>query len=290
MKKFICSIVLSLLVVVGSAQNFKSTRIGLVDDNGSYELSIPISTIGVDVIVEMESITPGIYARYAQKYLALRTPLIEKTTYRIVDASINLLEPNSKSQSEILSITSPLVEYGVLPVDQLSSTVLPIEDAARQAAEAIFTIRRQRRELVSGEAGENYFGAGLASAVAALDATEAEYLKLFTAKRTVIQTIKHFSLTPVEGTTQYIIARFSDDAGLLSANDLSGVPVYLQTQVAHTLDTSAIEAGPKASNFIWFRVAAPTNCTLYNDSQEITSTILPIYEFGKSIKVEVPKR
>ncbi len=249
-----------------------------------------MSVIGVDVIVEMESITPGIYARYAQKYLALRTPLTEKTTYRIIDASIDLIESQSQSQSAISPVSDPVVEYGVLPIDQLNSTLLPIEDAARQAAEAIFTIRRQRRELVSGEAGEDYFGAGLASAVATLDAMEAEYLKLFTAKRTVIQSIKHFSLTPIEGTSQYIIARFSDDAGLLPANDLSGVPIYLQTQVAQTLDTSAIEAGEKARKIVWFRVAAPTNCTLYNDSQEIASTQLSIYEFGKSIKVDVSQR
>ncbi len=290
MKRIFSTIVLLLCVTVAFSQEFKSARMGIIDNNGSYELSIPSSTIDIEVLVEMESITPGVYARYSQKYLALRTPLIAKTSCKIVDASISLSEPGVTNTNKLKAIDAPIATSEALTIDQLSSSVLPAEEAAKEAAKAIFTIRRQRRDLVSGDAGENYFGAGLATAIATLDAIEAEYLKLFTGEKTITQTVKHFTLTPKEGSDRYIIARFNSDTGLLPASDLSGAPIYLHAQVAQSLDTSSIEANEKTKDFIWFRIAVPTICTLFNDSQEITSTTLSLYEYGKSIKVATPER
>ena len=53
------------------------------------------------------------------------------------------------------------------------------EDAAQQAAQMIFSIRKHRMELITGEAGENVFGGGLKDALDALDEKEQELLELF---------------------------------------------------------------------------------------------------------------
>ena len=60
----------------------------------------------------------------------------------------------------------------VLP-DRMSATAVSEEEAAANAAQAIFSIRKHRMDLITGEAGENVFGAGLKDALAALDAAEA---------------------------------------------------------------------------------------------------------------------
>lgn len=290
MRKLLCIFVSVLVVVSVSAQNFKSAQIGLVESEGEYKLSIPVSTISIDVVVETEFITPGIYARYSQKFLALKASLTARTNYKIISASLNLVESNNESTSTEPKLAEPRVEYTSLPIDQTSSVVMPAEDAARAAAEAIFTIRRQRQELISGDAGEGYFGGGLASAIASLDAAEAEYTKLFTGERHISQSIRRFTLTPIEGTKQYLVARFDSALGFLAESNLAGAPIYLQTKVLQSLDTTSIEAGYKVADYLWFRVAAPTMCTLYNDSEQIASATLPLYEFGKSIKVEIKNR
>ncbi len=290
MKKLLC-LFASLVVISNiSAQNFKSAQIGLVESGGEYKLSIPVSTIAVDVMVEMEHVTPGVYARYAQKFLGLRASLTERISYKIISATVNLVEPNSESQNLNACVAEPRVEYTSLPIDQTSSVMLPAEDAARAAAEAIFIIRSQRQDLISGDAGEGYFGAGLDSAIKALDSAEMEYIKLFTGEKKITQIVKHFTLTPSEGTNMYMIARFDAFGGLVSADNLAGEPLFLQTKVLQSLDTASIEASTKESNFVWFRIAAPTLCTLYKNAEEIASATLPLYEFGKSIKVEAPKR
>ncbi len=290
MKRLLILVVLLSLSFSAIAQEFKSVRIGLIEEDGNYSLSFPSSTIVVDIVVEKEVVTPGIYARYAQKYLALRTPLAPKESHRIVSSSINLIESPERISSTVPTPAPTIEEYIALPVDQFSSSVLSADDAAREAANEIFNIRRHRRELVSGDAGEHYFGAGMQTAIETLDKSERELLKLFTGVKEISQTSQQYIVGPQEGVSQYVIARFNPTMGLLSDTDLAGVPIYLQLTPMQTINTESLEAGPKAIDLIWFRIAAPTQCTLYNDSNLLSNAIFSLYEFGKSIKVDVTRK
>ena len=61
-----------------------------------------------------------------------------------------------------------------------------------------------------------------------LDRLEQEYLELFLGRRVVTTETRRFRVTPAEGKLQQIVCRFSPDAGLLPANDLTGDIVLLQ--------------------------------------------------------------
>ncbi len=287
MKKYITTLLLSILTLSAVAQGYKSARIGLVKETDNLYLSYPATAIAVDLLVEKEVVTPGVYARYAQKYLALRAPLAAQTIYSIVDANITVSDDNSQRS---LTPEATKVEYTKLPIDQFSSSVLAAEDAAREAAAAIFTIRRQRRDIINGEAGEGYFGAGLKDAMDRLDAMEHEYMELFVGHRTTTQSIERYVFNPLEGANRYVIARFDSKAGILPANDLTGAPIYMQFTIQQIPDTSDIEVGKRrltVSESQWFRIAAPTQCVLYNDSQPIASSVLSIFEFGKSVEIVI---
>ncbi|MFI3285271.1 MAG: DUF4831 family protein [Rikenellaceae bacterium] len=284
MNKYFIALIASLSSLGLFAQEIKSEGVGLFHEDGGYTLSYPTTSILVKLLVEKEVVTPGVYARYAQKFLSLRAPLTSQTNYKIVDASISAIAGDN-SEAELVAMPSQ-THYTSLPVDQYSSEVAAMEIAARDAAAAIFTIRRQRRDIINGEAGEGYFGAGLEDAMSRLDKMEQEYIELFTGSRTVVQSVKSIVFTPAADSPMYVIARFDPKGGVLPTTDLAGVPVYMQfvvNELPNTLDVEAIKSSPKN---IKIRVAASTQCILYNDSEEITSSILPIYEFGKTIQVE----
>ncbi len=287
MNRYFYTFVLSLLTLTLSAQGYKCERIGLIQDGDSYFLSYPTTTISVELLVEKEVVTPGIYARYAQKYLSQRAPLTQQSTYRIIGATVDALDSNKTTNH--LTPKEAEVEYTPLPIDQYSSELLAAEIAARDAASAIFTIRRQRRDIINGEAGEGYFGAGLEDAMSRLDEMEREYVELFMGKRAITQSVMNFAFTPVKDSHRFVVARFDSKSGVLPASDLVGAPIYIEFSAMELPDTSSIELRQKNSRSfsrsIDLSIAAQTQCTLYNDSEVVTSTVLPIYEFGKVIMV-----
>lgn len=287
MNKYITTFLLSILSISAFAQDYKSARVGLVENNGEYSLSYPTTTIVAELLVEKNEVTPGIYARYAQKYLAMRAPLVAQTTYKIVDASISTSDDYAPVP---LTARPAKIEEAKLPADQYSAYVLGAEDAARDAATAIFTIRNQRREIVNGEAGEGYFGAGLKDAMDRLDAMEQEYLELFMGRQEVSQTVEKYAFKPQGDASRYVIARFDPKSGVVSATDLTGTPIHMQFTVQSIPNTSAIEAEKRVTNRAQFRIAAPTQCILYNDSTPIATSLLSVFEFGKTIDVVISNK
>ena len=75
------------------------------------------------------------------------------------------------------------------------------EQQAAAAADMIFSLRRSRKELITGDAGENVFGGGLKDALEALDAKEQAYLELFLGKK-VVTTYTHRVVIPMSSSSQ----------------------------------------------------------------------------------------
>ena len=162
-----------------------------------------------------------------------------------------------------------------------------MQTAARNAAAAIFSLRKHRLDLISGEAGENVFGAGLPVALERLDRLEQEYLELFLGRRVVTTETRRFRVTPAEGKLQQIVCRFSPDAGLLPANDLTGDIVLLQYEPQ---GMAVDEAGVRpTSSTIPYRIAALTRCSLIAAGQEQAAQVLPVFQFGRTIALQVPR-
>lgn len=55
-------------------------------------------------------------------------------------------------------------------------------------------------------------------------------------------------------------------------------------------DASAVEAGPKEQSYTMCRLADLSTCTVICAGRELDRVVLPIYEFGRSIRVAVPRR
>ena len=299
MKRFFISLtVAAWFTAVGtSAQNPYISLQGATESDEGVTVSQPRTILAVDVEVECDRILAGPYARYAQKYLGLRAPLTDKTVWTVKNARTSLADtetalfagalPQPEKHTYIYSDAAD--EFPRMLIDKTGTQVSTLEDAARQAVNTIYALRRHRMELITGEAGENVFGEGLKSALAEIDRLEQSYLELFLGKRTLSTSTHRYILYPQADKQQYVVCRFSASTGLLPASDLSGDMMMLQI-TPNAPQTAGIEAGKRDLAVVTCRVAAPSECRVICNGYQSESVTLPIYEFGRTILVALPRR
>lgn len=289
---------LALLVCGGAtAQNPYIAPQGATESAEGVVVSEPRTVLAVDVTVERDVTLSGPYARYAQKFLGVRAPLTDKSGWAVTGASVALLDPKAcldapapaSPSRRVMTYATAEDEFARLQADKNDMTVPALEDAARAAANTIFSLRKHRMELITGEAGENVFGEGLTAALDEIARQEQSYLELFLGKRVVSTETRRYVVYPKADKKQYIVCRFSPADGLLPESDLSGDMVLLQIEPSGDT-SSAIEASPKETNVVTCRVADPSTCTVNAGGREYARAVLPLFEFGRTINVALPRR
>ena len=292
MKRIISLMSLAVLACgAATAQNtpYKAVVGTYVDASGALAVSDPSTSVAVDLIVEKEQTVVGPYARYAQKFLNMRGSLVDKTVYSLKGVKLAVtggedVIADAVPAAEVTetSYMGSASEFAVLP-DRMSATAVSEEEAAANAAQAIFSIRKHRMDLITGEAGENVFGAGLKDALAALDAAEQEYLELFFGKRVVTTSVERVVVPMVEGVQSYAVARISSSAGVVAADAKDGDAVTLEVAPSGRARLSSIvEADPKSKTAVKVRVADPSTCTVKVGDKVLTSAVLPLFEMGRT--------
>ncbi|MDE6445602.1 MAG: DUF4831 family protein [Alistipes sp.] len=280
-----------------AAQNPYIAPLGASEGAAGVAVSDPHTTLAVDVTVECDRTLAGPYARYAQKYLGVRAPLTDKSAWSVRSASVALLQTDmlyesaapAASRQEVTDYSVSDDGFARIQPDKMSMSMPPLDEAARNAANAIFSLRRHRLELITGEAGENVFGEGLKSALDEIARQEQSYLELFLGKRVVTTETRRYVVYPQPDKKQYIVCRFSTADGLLPESDLSGDMVLLQIEPSGK-SVSAVEAGPREQSYTMCRVADLSTCTVICAGRELDRVVLPLFEFGRSIRVALPRR
>lgn len=275
-----------------TAQNtpYKAVVGTYVDASGALAVSDPSTSVAVDLIVEKEQTVVGPYARYAQKFLNMRGSLVDKTVYSLKGVKLAVtggedVIADAVPAAEVTetSYMGSASEFAKVLPDRMSATAVSEEEAAANAAQAIFSIRKHRMDLITGEAGENVFGAGLKDALAALDAAEQEYLELFFGKRVVTTSVERVVIPMVEGVQSYAVARISSSAGVIAADAKDGDAVTLEVAPSGRARLSSIvEADPKSKTAVKVRVADPSTCTVKVGDKVLTSAVLPLFEMGRT--------
>ena len=290
MKRVLSIAALALALHTGaSAQNtiYKAVVGTYTDASGAVVVSDPSTIVAVDLIIEKEQTIVGPYARYAQKYLDVRGSLVEKTIYTVKDARLSVLDDDEAFRSgETTHYAIATVSYmgsetefpKVLP-DRLTATAQSAEDAAAAAAQAIFSIRKHRMELITGEAGENVFGGGLKDALEALDAKEQEYLELFLGKKVVTTSTERIIIPMVAEQQNYHVARVSISAGILPPASTDGEAVTLILTPSGSAKLGSLpEADLRDKTAVRVRIADNTNCVVAVGDKPVASAVLPIVE------------
>lgn len=253
------------------------------EDGATYLL--PGSEIAIDIVVEKQSVVAGPYARYALKNLGIRVPFTDKVSYRLVEAKLALNTPDSYYASGIDSYDSHRKSHlDAISVERTNILQPSDEDAALEAAQQIFALRRSRLDLITGEAGEHVFGEGLKVALKAIDRREQALLELFMGRVETSRECKRFILRPSGEKNQYIICRFSSEEGLLDSSNLSGDIILLYITAGDVPQVT--EASEKSRTFVRCRLAAQSLCQLLYGDELLGSAQLPLFEYGKSVNLE----
>lgn len=299
MKRVLSIAALAVALHTGaSAQNTISKAVvgTYTDASGAVVVSDPSTTLAVDLIIEKEQTIVGPYARYAQKYLDVRGSLVEKTIYTVKGARLSVFDDAALKSGETAPAETTVVSYmgsetefpKVLP-DRLTATAQSAEDAAAAAAQAIFSIRKHRMELITGEAGENVFGGGLKDALEALDAKEQEYLELFLGKKVVTTTTERIIIPMVAEQQNYHVARVSASAGILPPASTDGEAVTLTLTPSGNAKLGSLpEADLRDKTAVRVRVADNASCVVTVGEKPVASAVLPVFELGRTVSVTAP--
>lgn len=279
MKRLLILAIISCVSIAAMAQSIQ--RVGVYNDKGTLHFSQPQSSVTVVLRVEKRHFTPGELARYAQKYLGVRASLASRTECDLLSATI--LSGSHPEQSAVSNEES--VAAVSLPSYRTDGRVMTQEQQASSAAEMIFSLRRHRMELITGDAGENVFGAGLKSALDEIARLEAELLALFYGSENVEVSEHRFEVTPTADNRDYVLCRYRDDAGVVALSDLAGEAVMLHFEPSQP-DVSYIPlADEKAKIRHTYAVPAACQTSLLCGVREIASSVLDIYQYGSQIEI-----
>jgi len=269
---------------------------------------LPRTVFNVTITQQKETVKSGPYARFAQKYLGVAAPLSNREIYSIKEAYISSYEepdfsvlysgdagnkislPTAGTDITKNTENTPYVKshtydaYGFLDIgpDKYSTVDYSLEDMASMAADRIFTIRKRRFDLVTGEAGENVFGAGIKDALDEMQRMEEEYLALFLGKTITEEITKTYTVAPEKGHPATILCRFTEAKGLVPDTDLSGRPVTLEITVK---GEGVIKTGRDSKDNKIFRIPEYAQCTVKEGNNLYANEILPVYQFGKDIEL-----
>jgi hypothetical protein len=294
MKRILSVLALAIMAcTAASAQNniYRAVVGPYQAADGNIVVADPSTTIVVDLTIEKEQTIVGPYARYAQKYLDVRGSLVDKTTYAVKDADLSVMACDGMIKSgetapatvSVESYMNPVAEFPKVLPNRLSMSPTTIEDAASQAAQAIFTLRKKRMELITGDAGENVFGGGLQDALKALEAQEQAYLELFLGKKVTTVYTERF-IVPMTGAESYTIAKLSSSAGLEAATAANGTEIKLTVKGSGVTPklNSIPEIDPKDKTAIMVRLADNATCAVSVGDKMVGSAILPVFELGRT--------
>lgn len=265
---------------------------------------VPQTSVKVVFTIKCEQIYKGPYARYAQQYLGISVPLNDKTVYTIENARLDYDTRSIPQKNESLSefVTPENVEENNIPLfsdvsvdaivysaavggDDTRTTVREknLDQMAADAANAIFTLRKRRFDLVTGEFGENVFGAGLGAAIEEMARIEDNYVSLFSGKKSVKTYEVTIEVTPSKNLDNIIVCRFSENGGIVDATDLSGEPVMLNMTAGEPF--IALEGKSAGKGTQYATMPRMATCKLFKGMELLTSREIPMLQAGTIIEM-----
>lgn len=290
MKKLLLITMVLCGVASASSQNIARAGVYCAAD-GETVVGVPKSTVEVELRIAERSFTPGVYARYAQKYLGVRASLTSHVETSILSASVALADSAPVRVCVPQPNDDAAVETSPLPSNRMNGRAVSPEEQASATADMIFSLRKHRMDLITGESGENVFGAGLSSALDEIARLEKEYLEMFYGSTVVDERTVRFLVVPSRGERNYILCRYRDGAGVLPLSDLSGEAVMLHIEPSAEPNTDGLPiADAKDKNKVEYVVANVAKCTLLCGTRELAEISLPIYQYGERVSLAAPAR
>lgn len=179
-----------------------------------------------------------------------------------------------------------------VPVHKTLVVEKSLEDKAREAADFIFSLRKRRFELLSGDADFVAEGKAVSAVLTEISRLEHEYLTLFVGKVQQHKTNHSFSYTPAnEDGGTVILFRFSASKGVLPLSDLSGSPVVISTSVlekwqqTELFNAIASEKAKPRTDAFYYRIPVPVSIKINYGQTELLQKRETAFQFGPLVRM-----
>ncbi len=171
------------------------------------------------------------------------------------------------------------VDYTTLSVQRQAKVTKSLEQKASETASLIFDLRNTRIAIITGDTDATYSGEAMGAAVAEIERLEKEYMSMFVGyTETTVQTAK-YDVVPDKERDRFIAFRFSETAGLLNADEISGTPIVLEITPSEVAgDSGTLRVNPM--KYAVYRIPAVCTVRLRNGQDVILTTRLPIHQYG----------
>lgn len=180
-----------------------------------------------------------------------------------------VLYRNVKGQSQPLAVQQSMV------VEK------PLEARAQEAAEMIFSLRKKKVQIVTGDTDATFSGEALPAAIAEIDKLEKEYLSLFMGYSDTSTQKMNFDVipTPENKKQMYVAFRLSESEGLVSAENVSGKPYIIELQ-PQSMDIPTGDQAKAKGTTAMYRVPNICALRLTDGVRTIFQSRIPVYQLG----------
>lgn len=292
-------------------------------NNFGITYSLPKTQLIIDAEVTKVTCKAGPYYKYAEKYLGVKDAVTEdKVYYELGKLSLvnkGIPDPDNTYIVEFKSGTvapyAYLTEDGLLysinaeytpeeselesikkngqgpakvtDASVFSEELLMAGSTARQAevaAKQIYRIRESRLNILTGDA-DNLppDGEAMKLVIQQLEEQEKALSNLFTGILTKETSHYEVSITPYDNLDKEVLFRFSNLMGIVDADDLGGVPVYMNlkaTERAPVLDPKEAEKKEKSMKGIIYNVPGKASIEISMNKKTLYKGEAQITQFG----------
>ena len=171
--------------------------------------------------------------------------------------------------------------YERVPVTQDNVVEKSPDRKAADAAATIFSLRKKRQQIATGDTDATFSGEALQAAIDELTRLEERYLTLFYGITEESVEVKRFDVTPsAETKDQRYTALRVGAQGLQPASATEGKPVTLEF-VAEPLATPEAASDRSKDVLVHYRIPVITRCLVSYDGRTLLESRVPVYQLGE---------
>lgn len=249
--------------------NIKLTSAVEADQNARYSVAIPSSALQTYLQITTQGLVSGEGESYSSS-ASWRFPLAENGTFASKGIPANLTSESNTLQSMNGSFSQDVV------VEKSP------ERKAKEVADMIFSIRDNRYKILVGDTDATYSGEAMKATMDELNKLEADYTTLFLGYSEFNDQSAVFEVIPEASNAKqmYVAFRVSDTEGLVSPDNMSGKPYYLQLQVEPLARVESAKGAPKPKYEIYYRIPAICKAILTDGVNGLLQIRIPVYQLG----------
>jgi hypothetical protein len=178
-----------------------------------------------------------------------------------------------------------------VPVQQNQVVEKNMERRAEETANLIYSLRKKRMELISGDADNPLSGDAMRAVLEEITRLEEAYMSLFVGKSSFDTQTMSFDVVPdaAQPKQLYVAFRFSETQGLLSSANLAGRPVVLELtpeKEVKATPSNAFDVDKKGKR-ISYRIPEVVRARILDGQTVLLQTRFPVYQLGTVMTLPV---